>query len=216
MKRGIIFDCDGTLINSIGKTMESFQYALRQVDKKIYTDNEIKKYFGSGADRIFLNLLKDKKKSEAAFEYYLAHQLELAQEIDLHYGISELLDVIQENIIPTAVVTGRHARDLEIVLARHELSPRFVTLIADNDISKSKPSPEGILLAAKRMGLDPADTFYVGDSIIDLQAARAAGSKSIAALWDDLTVLEEMENAQPDFIAHTPMEVWEHFLQGKS
>ena len=212
MNRGIIFDCDGTLINSIGKTMESFQYALRKVDHKSYSNEDIQKYFGSGADRIFKNLLKDETKAGAAFDYYLAHQYELANQMDLHFGISELLDVIQEENIPISIVTGRHARDLEIVLARHQLTARFVTLVTDSDVAKSKPSPEGLLLAAERMGLDPKNTFYVGDSKIDIQAARAAGSKGVAAMWDNLTVLDDMKKENPDFIAETPMDVWEYFV----
>jgi phosphoglycolate phosphatase-like HAD superfamily hydrolase len=69
-----------------------------------------------GADRILCGVLKNNDKGLRAFEYFLDHQNELAQQMKIHKGVLELLEKLHSAKIPMAVVTGRHSRDLEIVL----------------------------------------------------------------------------------------------------
>ena len=209
--RGIIFDCDGTLVDSLAQALESFNYALEKVGSKSRTPTEIKRYFGAAADRILLNLLNDKTLALKAFEIYLDHQTELAENTKLHPGVRELLDRLAEEKISMAVVTGRHERDLEIVLKPHKLSDYFTALVTDNHLPQSKPAPDGILLAAKKMGIPASQTFYVGDSIVDIQAARSAGSVSVAALWDVLAKPQEMIAENPKYVAQFPADVWSFF-----
>lgn len=210
---GVIFDCDGTLVDSLGQALESFNYALEQVGEPRRSHAEIKRYFGAGGDRILMHLTGDEAKGRQAFEHYLDHQTQLAGQTKLHGGVRELLEQLRARGVAMAVVTGRHARDLDVVLAPHELSDFFLAMIADNHAPKSKPAPDGVLLAAKRMGLAPERTFYVGDAVYDIQAARSAGSYAVAALWDPLARLELLEVENPDFIAHAPRQVLGHLEQ---
>ena len=62
---GIIFDCDGTLVDSLGAAMESFNYALNKIGFKPRDEQEIKRYFGAGADRIFTAILQRRRRSES-------------------------------------------------------------------------------------------------------------------------------------------------------
>lgn len=213
--KGIIFDCDGTLLDSLGQAMQSFNHALDEIGEPPRSEQAIKRYFGQAADRIFLNFLNgDEKRADAAFTAYLDHQLELAKSTKLHTGVRELLDQLEEEGVPLGIVTGRHARDLEIVLRPHEISDRFICLVADSHLPKSKPAPDGILLAARNMDLAPAQTLYVGDSTMDIRAAHAAGSIPVAALWDQLTKSEEMQKERPEFMAKMPQDVWT-FYKGR-
>lgn len=211
--RGLIFDCDGTLVDSLGQAMASFNYALDQLGEPPRPPEAIKRYFGAGADRILINVLGDEAKGLAAFEHYLNHQSELARTTHLHDGVRELLERTHGAGLKMAVVTGRHARDLEVVLRPHRLFEYFVTQIADNHIPFSKPAPDGILLAASRLGLPPGDTIYVGDSTMDMEAAVAAGSIPVAALWDSLADAEAMKRAGAAHLAATPADVW-RIVQG--
>lgn len=208
---GIIFDCDGTLVNSVAKAFESFHYALAQMGEGPRSSAMIERYFGAGADRILTRILGDEQRGLEAFKHYINHQSELANQTELHQGIRELLDVLAQADVPLAVVTGRHARDLEVLLAPHKLSDYFVTLVADNHIPHSKPAPDGVLMAAQRMGLAPEKTFYVGDAVYDIKAAHAAGSVAVAALWDSLARPQELMAERPDYVARSPDEVWIHF-----
>ncbi|MBX3020253.1 MAG: HAD family hydrolase [Bdellovibrionales bacterium] len=208
---GLVFDCDGTLVDSLGAAMESFNYALDKMGEPPRTEEEIKRYFGAGADRILTRLLGDEKKGLAAFELYVDHQSELALQMRLHDGVRELLERAAAAEVPMAVVTGRHARDLDVVLRPHKISDYFTALVADNHLPNSKPAPDGILLALKQMGMQAAQICYVGDSVMDMQAAHRAGSVAIAALWDPLVKPEAMLAEKPRFMAQTPKDVWTAF-----
>lgn len=210
---GLVFDCDGTLLDSLGGAMNSFNYALDKLGEAPRTDAEIKKYFGAGADRILARLLNDEKKGLMAFELYLEHQAELAPAMKLHEGIRSLLETAAAAGVPMGVVTGRHARDMDAVLAPHKVSEYFKVLIADSHVPVSKPFPDGILMAVDRMGLKPENICYVGDSVMDMQAAHSAGATAIAALWDPLAIPAAMRAENPRFVASTPSEVWTHFRQ---
>lgn len=205
---GLIFDCDGTLVDSLGHAFESFNYALAKVGEAPRTETEIKRFFGAAADRILARLVGDEEKGLRAFEFYVDHQSELAGQMKLHDGVRDLLEKLAEEKVPMAVVTGRHSRDLEVVLRPHKISHYFVTLITDNHLPFSKPAPDGILLAAHRMNLAPRDVCYVGDSTMDLEAAHRAGSTAIAALWDQMVKPDEMRAEHPRFLANTPADVW--------
>ncbi len=206
--RGVIFDCDGTLIDSLGYALESFNYALAQIGEGPKTAAEVKRFFGRAADRIFFGLLRDEQKALSAFEHYFEHQSGLAVGMRLFPGIRNLLEQIHEKKIPMAVVTGRHERDLLAVLAPHELDKFFITLVSDNQLSYSKPHPEGILRAAKIMGIDPKECIYVGDSVTDIQAAHAAGAAGIGAYWDSLADPVALQNERPYLLAKSPDEIW--------
>jgi len=208
---GVIFDCDGTLVDSLGQAMESFNYALDRVGLPPRPPEAIKRHFGAGADRIFMNILGDEEQALNAFEHYLDHQTELAKTTRLHAGIRELIERLGEHGIPLGIVTGRHARDLDVVIQPHRLQDHFSALVADSHLSRSKPAPDGILMAARQMGLEPERTLYVGDSIVDMQAAHAAKSKPVAALWDTLANFDAMKQESPLHMARTPHEVWECF-----
>lgn len=210
-KFGVIFDCDGTLIDSLDDAVISFNYALKKVGSEPKTLNEIKKYFGAGADRMLIQLLSDEKKGLQAFEYYIEHQTERSVMCPLHPGVRELLTTLKNKNIPMALVTGRHSRDLEVVLKPHSLESYFVTMITDDQVSLSKPAPDGILLAAERMGLSAQNTLYVGDSGFDMGAAHNARAKAVLAAWDKAVNLNEMLALKPHYIAKTPQDVWTGF-----
>lgn len=212
MKHGIIFDCDGTLVHSLGQALESISYALNAVGEAPPSPEVIKARFGAGADRILVSLLGDEARGLLAFEHYIEHQSQLAKRTTLHSGVRELLDLLAAQQVPMAVVTGRHERDLEVLLKPHNLADYFLALIADNQAPRSKPEPDGILMAAEFMGLSPENTLYVGDAIYDLQAAHRSGSLPVAALWDPMAIRAELEAERPAFVAETPADVW-HFYQ---
>lgn len=212
-KSGIIFDCDGTLVDSLGPALESFNYALERMGAPGHTPEQIKKFFGASGDRILTSLLGgDRARGLQAFEHYKEHQTELAKTVRMHDGIAELLDQCLAARVPIGIVTGRHAEDLEIILKPHGISSRFLCLVSDNMVENSKPAPDGILLAASLMKLDPRECFYVGDSSMDIRAANGARAMGVAALWDQLAKREEMAAERPYLMAETPARVWEGFL----
>jgi HAD superfamily hydrolase (TIGR01549 family) len=214
--KGIVFDFDGTLADSLGTGLAAFEYAIAKVGAGKIPADEIKKYFGLGADRILARVLKDEQKGKTAFQYYLEYQSQKAK-AHLHAGIEELLNQIAAEKIPIGIVTGRHSADLDFFMQQHQLYSRFVSVICDDHLENSKPAPDGILLALKKMKLDANEILYVGDSLGDMEAAHRAGATAVAVLWDRFASRDQFESAplsfHPDFYVTHPRQILEIYHQ---
>lgn len=211
-QHAIIFDCDGTLTDSLDHALISFQYAVRRMDAHHITTENIHQYFGIAADKILFQLMdRDPLKSEEAFEHFLDHQRSLASQTKLFNGIPELLSTLMDRRIPLALVTGRHVRDLNIMLDEHQLQPYFSIMVTDDQVSSPKPNPEGILKAASHLGILPQNTLYIGDSPVDVEAAHRAGATSIAVVWDPHANRQALADKQPHFTVNDPSEILKIF-----
>ncbi len=210
MQHALIFDCDGTLMDSLGHALASFHYVLEQMGEPRSTP-EITRYFRLAADRILLNLLGDETRAQRAYQIYKEHQASLAPATRIFPGIVPLLERIHEAAIPMGIVTGRHRQDLEILLKPHGLLRYFPVIVTDNELSEPKPSPEGLLKALERFGIPAVEAFYIGDSCSDMQAAHAAGVKPVAALWDPKAEREKLLKEKPFWAFEHPDELWRAF-----
>jgi HAD superfamily hydrolase (TIGR01549 family) len=206
--RALIFDCDGTLMDSLGNAVESFHYALERMGEPRSTP-DILRYFGVSADRILLNLLQDEARAAQAYEFYRKHQTELAPRTQVYPGIPSLLQRADEAGIPLGIVTGRHRLDLDILLQPHGLLRYFQVIVTDNELAQPKPSPEGLLRALSALRVAAPQSFYIGDSPTDIQAAQAAGVMAVAALWDNKVERQKLLNAKPHYTVQHPDEIWD-------
>ncbi len=210
MQHALIFDCDGTLMDSLGHALASFHYALEQMGE-LRSTPEITRYFRLAADRILLKLMGDETRAQRAYQIYKDHQASLAPGTRIFPGVASLLDRLQQAAIPMGIVTGRHRQDLEILLKPHDLLRYFSVIVTDNELSEPKPSPEGLLKALKAFGIPAAAAFYIGDSCSDMQAAHAAGVKPVAALWDPKAEREKLLEVKPFWAPEHPDELWQAF-----
>jgi len=208
--RGILFDLDGTLVDSLQMTFDAFNHGLRSVGAPVRTPEEVMAHFGPGEDEIFTKLTTP-TLAAAAYEASIAYTDQNMGRTPLHAGVAEMLARFRSAGIPMSVVTGRSWKTTEIILRHHGLLDAFVTIVAHDHVNSSKPSPEGLELALSRMNLKPTDACYVGDTPMDMLAARRAGMEGIAALWDRLASRENLEKQQPRHWAQVPAEVWSFF-----
>ncbi len=206
MIKGIVFDLDGTLVDSLSATFEAFNYGLVQMGAPRMTAEEILKYFGPGEGQIFANILgpeKAEKAYEASMEYMNSH----LAEVPLHEGIAELLEQLQRLQLPMSIFTGRSWPTTELILKHHGLINHFVTIVASEHVNLHKPSPEGLHLALSRMQLSPQEILFIGDSPADMIASRSAGAKGVAALWDLMANRNLLEPHQPQYWAKWPKDI---------
>lgn len=206
--QGIVFDLDGTLVDSLTFTLEGFNHGIASQGGKALPPAEIMKYFGPGEGDIFTAILGEEKSVPA----YMAYQRfvdENLQKMPLHAGVPELLEQLKSASVPVAIFTGRSWGTTELILKHHGLLDRFTTIVASDHVNMPKPSPEGLHLALSRMKLRPADALFVGDSHFDMMAARSAGSRGVAALWDLLADRKSLEKHSPHYWAQKPAEIFE-------
>jgi len=179
----VLFDLDGTLVATRRLYLECYRRALAPHVGRALSDEEILAYKPRSEIRLIQAIAGEDAVAAclaAFYRHYEALHDELFQGI--YPGIPELLASLRQRRTPIGVVTGKSRRSWEITTARAHLGP-FDVVILDDDVSAPKPDPEGILLALSRLRADPAATLYVGDSISDVIAARAAGVRPAAVLW---------------------------------
>ena len=210
--KGIVFDLDGTLVDSLSVTFDGFNYGISQEGGRIHTPEEIMSYFGPGEGEIFSKILGP-EKAQAAYESFQKYMDSHLAKMPLHAGVKELLATLKSENIPLSIFTGRSWNTTELILKHHGLLNRFVTVVSHDHVISPKPSPEGLYLATSRMKLDPAEVFFVGDSPVDILASRAAGSQGIAALWDLRASQSSLQAYEPDHWAWHPKEIMTLFLE---
>lgn len=205
--RGIVFDLDGTLADSLSMTFDAFNHAFVALGGRQMTPHEIMAHFGPGEIEIFARIL-GRDKADKAFEISTKYTDEHMGRVPLFAGVPELLEKLSRARIPVSIFTGRSWDTAEMILRHHSLLNRFVTVVCHDHVSQSKPSPEGLQLCLKRMSLNPSEVLMVGDHPTDMLAARSAGARGVAALWDQLANRKNLEPHQPAHFAENPLDVW--------
>lgn len=210
--QGIVFDLDGTIVDSLAVTFEAFNHGIGLHGGRHLAPHEIMGYFGPGENEIFGRILGRQNADSAyrAARDYLDQNLD---KVPLHDGIPELLSELADRKVPIAIFTGRSWNTTEVILRHHGLLDRFITVVANDHVSSPKPSPEGLLLALKRMGLRPEEALLVGDSPVDVRAAKHAGSIAVGALWDRFAEREELERQKADHLVQNPLDLLDLYDQ---
>jgi pyrophosphatase PpaX len=174
----VLFDFDGTLVDSVALIVASFRHALGdEVD-----DAELKSWIGRP-----LRLLMEQRRPGGADEsmaayrtFYREHHDSLIAPID---GVPGLLADLVAAGITTGVVSSKRADFIELVLSALDLVGTVEILASQDDTARHKPHPDPLLLAADRLGVEPTGCVYVGDAVVDLQAGQAAGMSTIGVTW---------------------------------
>lgn len=183
MIRGVLFDFDGTLIDTWRLYLESFRRSLTPHFERSLTDQEILQYQPIAERRFLGDIVKPERFSDY-FSTFLSHYRSLH---DTHCdgvydGIRPMLHDVREEGLKVGVVTGKSRHAWETTSFHAQLDP-FDIVITDDDVAEPKPHPEGLLAALHAMGLHASEALYCGDSLHDCRAAQAAKIRFCAVLW---------------------------------
>ncbi len=214
MTKGIVFDLDGTLIDSLAITIEAFNRGITHFGLPQKSPQEILSYFGPGEGEIFEKIV-GKKDAAQAYQVARAYMDAHVGKIPLHDGVAELLGKIRAQEIPMSIFTGRGQETTEMILNYHQIKNQFVSVITSDHVEQPKPSPEGLFKVLEKMNMNPSDILFVGDSPVDMQAAHVSGANGVAALWDIMAERQGLELWKPKHWAKKPAEVWEIVKQMK-
>ena len=211
--RAVIFDFDGTLLDTFPAIAIGFNAALSPIFDRTYTDAEVIAHFGPPDEGMIANALENHPRAvyDAAIERYFAAFEEADKDCEVFPGIVPLLDELTARQLPLGIMTGKGRRAAEITLERLNWHPRFGTIITGDDAAP-KPLPDGPLLAARELGVAPQNCVYVGDSPADMGAAAAAGMTAVVAGWHGF-FREKLLEMKWDFWANSPAELGEWLRQ---
>ena len=205
----VLFDLDGTVVDSGSIILASMRHATREVLGEEYADEDLMQAVGGpGLEAQFAVFGPD--DVEELVRVYRAHNEPLHDELEACAGMSEVLAELHAEGRRLGVVTAKRRSTVDLAFANVPLGHLFETIVGGDETARHKPDPEPLLLAAERMGADPAQTAYVGDSPFDILAAKAAGMYAIAVTWGRIHDRAKLEQVEPDAMVDKPAELLEY------
>lgn len=211
MKSLLIFDLDGTLLDTVGDMAASTNYALLTCGFPTHETSAYKFFIGNGIQKLFERVLPEGKKSlenmlqlrEHFLEYYGAHSSELTVP---YPGIPQLLQNLQSEGIKLAVASNKYQKGTEELIKYFFPEIKFEAVFGQREGIPTKPDPTIVhdILSVAR--LNKQDVLYIGDSGVDMQTAQNAGIDAVAVCWG-FRPREEMEAYSPKYIVEKPEEI---------
>jgi phosphoglycolate phosphatase-like HAD superfamily hydrolase len=182
--RAVLFDLDGTLVDSLTVTFESIREVVRTRTGRTLADEEIYARFGPPDHEILAGFLPTGTEREA-FQDLLRSYARHLPRIALFPGVPDLLDAAASRGLRLALTTGRGGESTRLILANLGLLGRFEAVVPGDGLPP-KPAPAGIRRTLELLGERPGAAIFVGDTVKDVLAAKAAGVRSGAALWGSI------------------------------
>ncbi len=193
----LLFDLDGTLVNTIPLILRAFRETFRALGLPPRDDREMLLEVGKPLYQQALDI--DPYRAEEIFRVYQEMYDRYYQELVEEYpGIRESLRELKERGYHLAVVTSKRFSNARLDLERFDLLPLFDALVTAEDTENHKPDPEPVLKALEKLGGAPERTAFIGDSPYDLKSAHAAGVRAGAAAWGPFPH-ELLEAERPDY-----------------
>ena len=212
--KAVLFDLDGTLIDTAADFIRIIQDMCRDKQCDVVAADLIRTQVSEGA-RAMVKLVYPVLDVEDSV--FLAHRQrfldvygdDITVETDLFEGMYPLLEALESQNIPWGIVTNKPRWLSEALLKALNLTERCAVLVCPEDVSKTKPDPEPMYLAAKRIQIQPEDCIYVGDHPRDIDAGRHAQMYTILAAYGYLPLQhkDDLTAWQADCIVNTVAEL---------
>jgi len=202
-----IFDLDGTVIDTGPLIADSFRHAVRTVLGKTIDDDEMLAYVGGWSLREQMCRLAPDRSQELV-EAYRAYNEPRHAGLEFCPGMHELLLELHARGVRLGLATAKRRSTVEIAFRYlPQLEGLFDAVVSAEDTERHKPDPAPLLLALERLGANASAGAYVGDSPFDVEAAKAAGLRSVAVTWGGIHNQERLRTAEPDVIVSTAGEL---------
>lgn len=211
MKKLVIFDLDGTLLNTIADLALSTNYAL---DKLGYPTHEVEAYnfmVGNGINKLFERALPEGEKTEENVlrvrkEFVPFYDMHNADESRPYPGIPELLSHLQDAGIQVAVASNKYQAATQKLIAHYFPTIKFTAVFGQRDGVNVKPDPTIVFDILKIANIEKNDVLYVGDSGVDMQTAANAGVTACGVTWG-FRPRAELEEFNPAYIVDSAKEI---------
>ena len=203
----VLFDLDGTVIDTGPLIAESFRHAVRTVLGKTIDDEEMLAYVGGWSLREQMCRLAPDRAQDLV-ETYRAYNEPRHAGLEFCAGMYELLVELRAEGARLGLATAKRRSTVEIAFRYlPQLEALFDAIVCAEDTERHKPDPEPLLLALRKLEGEPENAAYVGDSPFDVEAAQAAGLRSVAVSWGGIHDQERLRLAGPDALVSTKAEL---------
>ena len=194
----VLFDLDGTLIDSGPIIVASMKHAARTVLGRDVEERLLTAAIG-GPGLVAQMEALDPERVDDLVAAYRAHNEPLHQELEAFWEVVEVLPRLREQGRRLGIVTAKRRTTVQLAFDRLPgLESNFDVVIGADDTDRHKPDPAPLLEALARLGAAPAESAYVGDSPFDVRAAKAAGMFAIAVAWGGIHGEAVLRGEEPD------------------
>lgn len=179
----ILFDLDGTLLDTTELIVTSFLHTLAEHGPLPYGEKEVLEALG---EPLYEQMKRfgGEERAKAMVQTYRRHNVAHHDDyVKAFPGVNQVLERLRQEGCTLGVVSNKHRITVEMGLRLCGLDKWMATVVCQGEANRDKPSPDPILLAMDRVGAEPATTLMVGDSRYDLLAARDAGIASAGVAW---------------------------------
>jgi len=203
----VLFDLDGTLIDSGAMIVASMRHAVTTVLGRDVPEEELKAAVG-GPGLIAQMRALDESRVDELVAAYRAHNEPLHDALQACDGIEAALTRLEAEGRLLGIVTAKRRVTVQLAFdVLPWLERRFQVVVGAEDTTRHKPHADPLLYALEKLGGAPAEAAYVGDSPFDMASAKAAGCFAVAVTWGGIHDEARLAAEEPDAIVHDPEEL---------
>ncbi len=207
----IIFDLDGTLLNTIDDLAGSMNKVLKENSFPTHPTSSYFYFIGNGAKSLVERALPEDKRDPVLLEKYLCRYRDIYREnwnveTKLYDEIDNMLISVKNLNIPMAILSNKPHSDVLKCIDYYFKPNTFLTVTGQKDTIPHKPAPDGAFNITKELEVNSERTIFVGDSSVDMKTAKAAGMIAVGVSWGFRTTKELLENGA-DHIIDKPSEL---------
>lgn len=207
----ILFDVDGTIIDTTDAIIDSLKRVLIELTGEKYSDEELYVSLGiTGNMTMDMFGVKEKEKAIELWDRYFYEQYD---KVSFFPNIPEMLGEVRSMGYLTGLVTSKTRSELSYERVLDTIIADFNVIVCADDAERPKPNPDPILKAMDILNISDSCAIYVGDSLYDLLAARSAGVSFGVAMWGSKNP-ERLLELDPEYVFHDPMEVADLLRKG--
>jgi pyrophosphatase PpaX len=204
--RTVLFDLDGTLIDSGQMILASFRHATRTVLSREIADEEL--VAATGGATIYDQMRAfDRDRVDELVRAYREHNEPLHDELAAFDGVEDLLAQLSREGRRLGVVTSKRRKTVDLAFCVLPIEGFFDAIVTADEVKRAKPDPEPVLVALERLGAASDDAAFVGDSPFDVGAGKAAGIYTVRVSWGGIHPEARLLEAGADVIVHSREEL---------
>ncbi len=203
--KAVLFDLDGTLINSMLSDTLSFQSIIKENLGFDISEDQMKGYFGTPT-KALISKFVDASDVEHLYQCWLREKEKNSGLVSIFPGVLNSILVLRNKGLKTAIVTSQFESESAITREHFKLNKYIDAWITSDQSRCHKPDPEPVFIALEKLNVRPEFAIMIGDTINDIDAGKSAGTLTAAALWGP-THEETLVQRNPNFLFYTTAEI---------